>query len=643
MCGIAGYFNTFFESNLELIKLSKNILNTIKKRGPDDHGFWNDDHVHLIHSRLSIIDISNNAKQPMTSESGRYVIIYNGEIYNFKNLKLSYFKDHNFRTNSETEVLLKLFETFGIHKTIPKLNGMFALAVFDKLLNKLFIARDKMGQKPLYYYYDQKNFCFSSDLKSFYEFKKIDLSLNISSFKEFLNLGYFPQQTTPLKNIFKLMPGYIGEIRKDEKNIIYKEYQYYSIKKNFKNDFNHKSKSIDIKNIDQIFTDVVSDNLVADVKKGIFLSSGMDSTLIACYANKVSEETINTFTLGFDDNNYDESYNAELIARSLKSNHNNFIVSENEIKDAILIMDDIYSEPFGDTSQIPTYLLSKFSSIKIKVAISGDGGDELFGGYNRYQYLRLISHFNKIGLNKLTLYNSFKLPFFQKIFTQYFQAAQNKIDKIEALMKSDLKNDFDLYQYIISNKFTSDDINYKFLSPEHKLSKESYNKLDDIWMSNYPLCDKMMISDLVNYLPDDILVKTDRASMHTGLEVRSPFLDDRVVKLSSNLDSSQKVSYFSKKKILQKLLYKNFNITVSSSKKGFAIPLKKYLSNDLFFLVKKFLNVENIKDQGIFSINFINELIYQFQNTNNDNSSLVWNFISLQRFIDNHEKNCNKC
>ena len=585
MCGIAGYFNTFFESNLELIKLSKNILNTIKKRGPDDHGFWNDDHVHLIHSRLSIIDISNNAKQPMTSESGRYVIIYNGEIYNFKNLKLSYFKDHNFRTNSETEVLLKLFETFGIHKTIPKLNGMFALAVFDKLLNKLFIARDKMGQKPLYYYYDQKNFCFSSDLKSFYEFKKIDLSLNISSFKEFLNLGYFPQQTTPLKNIFKLMPGYIGEIRKDEKNIIYKEYQYYSIKKNFKNDFNHKSKSIDIKNIDQIFTDVVSDNLVADVKKGIFLSSGMDSTLIACYANKVSEETINTFTLGFDDNNYDESYNAELIARSLKSNHNNFIVSENEIKDAILIMDDIYSEPFGDTSQIPTYLLSKFSSIKIKVAISGDGGDELFGGYNRYQYLRLISHFNKIGLNKLTLYNSFKLPFFQKIFTQYFQAAQNKIDKIEALMKSDLKNDFDLYQYIISNKFTSDDINYKFLSPEHKLSKESYNKLDDIWMSNYPLCDKMMISDLVNYLPDDILVKTDRASMHTGLEVRSPFLDDRVVKLSSNLDSSQKVSYFSKKKILQKLLYKNFNITVSSSKKGFAIPLKKYLSNDLFFLL----------------------------------------------------------
>lgn len=643
MCGIAGYFNTFFESNFELIELSKNILNTIKKRGPDDHGFWNDENVHLIHSRLSIIDISNNAKQPMISDSGRYVIIYNGEIYNFKYLKLSYFKDHNFRTNSETEVLLKLFETFGIHKTIPKLNGMFALAVFDKLLNKLFIARDKTGQKPLYYYYDKKNFCFSSDLKSFYEFKKIDLSLNISSFKEFLNLGYFPQQTTPLKNIFKLMPGYIGEIHKDKKNVIYKEYQYYSIKKNFKNDFNHKSKSIDIKNINQIFMDVVSDNLVADVKKGIFLSSGMDSTLIACYANKVSQETINTFTLGFDDNNYDESYNAELTARSLKSNHNNFIVSENEIKDAILIMDDIYSEPFGDTSQIPTYLLSKFSSNIIKVAISGDGGDELFGGYNRYHYIRLISLFNKIGLNKLTLYNCFKLPFFHKIFTQYFQAAQNKIDKIKALMKSDLKNDFDLYKYIISNKFTSDDINYKFLSPEHKLSKESYNKLDDIWMSNYPLCDKMMVSDLVNYLPDDILVKTDRASMHTGLEVRSPFLDDRVVELSSNLDSSQKVGYFSKKKIIQELLYKNFNVTVNSSKKGFAIPLKKYLSNDLFFLVKKFLNIENINDQGIFSINFINELIYQFKNTNIDNSSLVWNFISLQRFIDNHEKNRNKC
>ena len=639
MCGIAGYFNTFNYDQRICSDLSNSVIDSIRKRGPDSHGTWNNSFLYLLHSRLSIIDISENANQPMISKNGRYILVFNGEIYNFKTLKKNYLQHQSIKSSGDTEVIIQLFEKFGVEDTIKLLNGMFSIGVYDNLTKNLFLIRDRTGQKPLYYYFDNTNFCFSSELSSFYNFKDIDLRLNITSFNEFLRLGYFPQKTSSIKNIKKVLPGTYIKVTKIENKFHLEEKKWLEINNINKKKNNHNFQN-EISHLNEIFLDVIGDNLVSDVDRGVFLSSGIDSTLIACYSKIFLNNNLNTFTIGFENSNFDESLKASKTAKTLNSNHNDIQLKDYDVKESILKMNDIYSEPFGDTSQIPTYLLSKHSSNFIKVALAGDGGDELFGGYNRYQFLNYIKLIKRIGIDKIfNFFNITNKNFFINFIFNSFQSSEDKISKVNLLLNKKINTEFDLYKLMLNNH------NYQISQNNFLLndnSYESYNYDKNIWNSNLSFSEKMMESDFINYLPDDLLVKTDRASMYSSMEIRSPFLDNRVLDFSKNLNIIYKTNIFNKKIILKKLVKKYFNINVDSNKKGFAIPLNDYLSNDLSFLVNKYLDLDKVNDQKIFNPQLIKKVLEDFNKKEVDLSKIIWNLISLQRFIDNHEKNCNK-
>lgn len=632
MCGIAGFIH--LNHNLNFNNIHKSILETIKHRGPNNSGIWNNNYISLVHSRLSILDTSLNAHQPMISKNKRFVISYNGEIYNYFEIKNKILNDITFKSSGDTEVILEYFNKIGINSdSISKLNGMFAIAIYDTQEKQLYLIRDKIGQKPLYFYFDEKRFSFSSDLKTFYLFKDYNLNLNHSNFQDYLELGYFPQSTTPISKVHKLLPATYMQIDlngRSPKFQIKKWWDETSLtrKTTFKD-------SNSLSELHKLFIDVTKDNIISDVDLGIFLSSGVDSSLIAHYSQIHLKKNLNTFTIGFDSKNYDESKYAENIARNLGSNHETYNIHENDIKDTMLNINNIFSEPFADSSQIPTFLLSKNSSKKIKVALSGDGGDELFGGYNRYRYLKLIKTLINLNLLKKIKPSKFlKFSFINKNIQLY----DEKILKLQSLEDFDKDNsELEIYKLMLKNHYYSDSVNTLLL--KNNIEKNNPQD-DDLWNSNIYFENKMMISDLLNYLPDDILVKSDRASMHVGLEIRSPFLDDRIIKFSQNLPKNSKISLFNNKIILRKLLSKYFKFKPSFSKKGFAIPFSNYLKNDLFDHYNcSLLNYDKLINQSIFNANSVNRLLREFKSNKFNHSKILWNIIVLQGFIDFHEKN----
>ena len=635
MCGIAGYYNNFNDPSLNSFELNHKIIKSIEHRGPDYNNFWTDNFLHLIHTRLSIIDISEKSNQPMLSQSGRYVLIYNGELYNFKYLKSNFLKDINLKTTGDTEVILNLFEKYGISNySISLLNGMFAIAIYDKKNKELFLIRDKTGQKPIYFYHNNNNFAFSSDLLTFYNFHKFDLSLNFKLFQEYMYLGYFPGSTTPFNHIYKVLPGQFLKIKNNNKKIEIKKRKWWDEKKII----NNNKKFFSLKSFDDLFETVIRDNSISDVNSGIFLSSGIDSTLIASYANRISDNNINTFTIGFNNKNYDESYHAEKIALKLKSNHNTIKINHDDVSNALKEMSKVFTEPFSDSSQIPTFLLTKFASKKIKMALSGDGADELFGGYNRYRYLPYVKFLQIIKLNKVLNLNFLSNKYINIFLKKYIQILDEKIKKIKLLNNKKYTDDYSLYKLTLNNNNFDKVKNLLLLSS----NKNILPKNSLIWSSKLDFKEKMMINDFLNYLPDDLLVKTDRASMYHSMEVRSPFLDDRVINCAFNMERSQKINYLNNNKaILRNILNKYFDINIQSSKKGFAIPLQEFFKNDLFQWIKELLNRDKVIQQGIFDYSIISKIIYEITDKQIDHSKILLNIVSIQNFIDEHEKKIN--
>jgi asparagine synthase (glutamine-hydrolysing) len=589
MCGISGFYsfeNVFTEAELH------EMTNAIAHRGPDAFGYYKDDVVGLGHRRLSIIDLSENANQPMTSADGRYIIVYNGEVYNYREIAVELKQKYktNFKTSSDTEVIIEAYACYG-PDFVNKLNGMFAIAIYDKLKKEIFVCRDRVGIKPLYYFWDGKNFAFASELKALTKTAFIPLEINRNAVYQFLHLGFIPAPQSIYQSIKKLESGTYLKISKDN----FESYKYWSVNQHITEKIITKEKEALVKLSDLLMSSVQY-QIKSDVPFGVFLSGGIDSSLVTANAVNLSGVKVNTFSIGFEENRYNESVYAKAIANYLGTNHNEFIVS---YKDAIDLIDTIfeaYSEPFADSSSIPTMLVSKLAKQHVTVTLSGEGGDELFLGYGAYQWARRLDQ-----------------PFvktFRKPISTILSNSHSRFERHAAFFNYPNKNL--KYSHILSQEqyyFSLDELN-GLLSEKFKGHPGSTNiellntfgiEIDHLARELDPM-EKQAIFDLNFYLQDDLLAKVDRASMHYSLETRVPYLDHRIIEFSLNLSPELKYKDGTTKYLLKEILYQYVPAKYfDRPKQGFAIPLEKWLKNELRYLIE-----ENLSKQVIEKFNFVN-------------------------------------
>ncbi len=646
MCGICGYINTKTDNNFA--KIIEKMIFCLNRRGPDDNGNWIDpqNNLALGHTRLSIFDLSSKGRQPMSSASERFIITFNGEIYNFLELKkILINKGCKFYTETDTEVLLNLFEYFKFEKSLSMIEGMFAFALWDKKFKKLYLARDRFGEKPLYYYKnknDQSLFIFASELKSLISHPNFVKKINKMAASLMLRYSYVPSPLSIYENVFKIQPGHFLEIDVNDKKLKFNTPRSWIEKsENFDSEvYNDEKKTI------QTLEDLLVQNIglqkQADVNVGVFLSGGIDSTLIATLMQKLSNNKIETFNISLNEKSHDESEYANFVAKSIGSNHNKILINKKKALEIIPELPQIYCEPFADSSQIPTTLISSETKNKVTVALTGDAADELFGGYNRYKYAPQIFNFRNKLPNFLVKFinnyffsnkdnSSMYINNFLKIFIR--NSKINKIDqeKILKILKIFSKNTkLEMFLELISIKDNFSNFQkYKDLDIVQLLNFE--------WDENFSYSQNMMNVDIQSYLPDDILVKVDRAAMYYGLETRVPYLSKSISTFAKNLPLKYKIKNNQTKWILRKILEKNIDIKkIDHPKTGFSIPLNNWLKEDLKSWSEKVLSKSNIEKYGYLNYEKVNHLRLEHLKSNNYSYTNLWNIIMFQTWLENY-------
>ena len=634
MCGFLGFvnFDGIDSNNL------KEISSKLYHRGPDDSSEYIDNlkKIYFSHSRLSIIDISKNGIQPMQSKSGRYILMFNGEIYNFKILKDKYLTNYNFKSTSDTEVLLALIELYGFSDIIKKLEGMFAISLFDKFLNKIYLAKDRFGEKPLYYFHTKKNnqFFFTSDLIVLSKTDLISKEINDYALSLYFKYNYIPSPFSIYKDIYKLEPGTILEYNIDNNKIHHFSYfKSIDLFQEKKINLNYENATL---KLEKLLIEKINDQLISDVPLGTFLSGGIDSTLVTSIIAKQFNQNIDAFTIGFDNKEFDETNKAKEIAKYLQINHHVEILNKKHITDILENLPYFYSEPFADSSQIPTFFLSQIARKKVKVSLSGDGGDELFGGYNRYlfsiKYLNKL-HYIPLSLRTLISKMMLKMNKYNLLsstagilgFNKKYAYFNNKIEKIIKILA--FKNNRDYYDLLTTNDFKNL-LNSKLLNTSYE-SNPALNQIN--FEEN--IYDSLTQADLITYLPDDILCKVDRASMANSLEIRSPFLNHKIANFAINLPQNYKINKNDSKIILKSILKKYLpQEQINFPKHGFTFPLNFLIQNDLYGYFYDNLSSSNLNDY--FNKNDLLNLLNKHNPVNNDNSSLLWSILVFKRWLD---------
>ena len=617
MCGLAGIFSKT-DLNQETIE---RMTRALSHRGPDAGGFFiNQQRTAMLgHRRLSVLDLSMAANQPMHSADGRYVITYNGEIYNFKTVRQELEREgHTFRTESDTEVLLVAFDQWGIQKMLNALEGMFALAIYDVQGEKLWLSRDRVGEKPLYYYIDDETFAFASEIKALLAHPQIlkSKTVNATAIGYFLHLGYIPEPHTIFSEIRKFPTGSWARIDKKFKLDIQTFWQVEQevVSKRILDPFQAKTALKDILN------EAVSSRMISDVPVGAFLSGGTDSSLVAALASRSIQRPLKTFNIGFSESKFDETAYARTIAKHLKTEHQEYILSE---KDAVDLLDTYlhhFDEPFADTSAIPTMLVSKLARKEVTVALTGDGGDELFQGYGSYNWAnRLNSPVWKIARKPL-----------QALFSA---SGNNRFERVSQLLDDNYGNS---YSHIFSQEqgfFSQDELRGKLFVDSHRFHPFNFELNASIKRSLSP-GEQQALFDFKYYLKDDLLVKVDRASMYYALECRCPFLDSKLISFAYALDPSLKRSKGISKWLLKDLLLEYLpNELVYRPKWGFSIPLSKWLKNDLRYLLDEFLSEQCVERTGLFKLEYISKLKKDFLEGKDYLFNRVWALVVIHKWI----------
>jgi len=574
MCGIAGiirYRNDPVEDIL-------NMNEALYRRGPDAGDYWLDEQRRIVlgHRRLSIVDLSAGGAQPMLSADGRFVIVYNGEIYNYKELERQLRIDGcvlELRGTSDTEVVLEAFAFYGIDKTLQFIKGMFAIALYDRRERKLYLMRDRVGEKPLYYGKVNGAFVFASDIGAFQKVKGFANPVNTDVFSLYFQYGYIPAPYSIYRDIYKLKPGKVLTL--DTETLENTEHRYWSMRNaavsGEKNWFQGSEQEA-AQELERLLKSAIQGQMVADVPLGAFLSGGIDSALVVSLMQSLSREKIKTFTIGFDVDTYNEAKYAKEIAKHLGTEHTELYVTSQDAFDIMQHMTDSFTEPFADSSQIPTMLVSRMTREHVTVALSGDAGDELFCGYNTY---RVSSE----EMRKLR---------------ERFRLIPGGMKKCMARVSRALATAKTPTLYKIGNYFSMEteeqahaqigieDVRTAFLAKSKVRLPDAYHSYPDGLLKE-PV-HNLMLMDMLQYHPDDILVKVDRAGMYYSLENRVPMLDRDVVEFSWRIPAEYKMSSGVTKRVLRDILYQYVpQEMMERPKKGFSIPIETWMKEKVMF------------------------------------------------------------
>lgn len=640
MCGITGFWNSF-KSTRANPQILRHMTNAIRHRGPDDDGAWFDQQAGLAlgHRRLSIVDLSPAGHQPMTSHSGRYVIAYNGEIYNHRALRSELDRLNPsiiWRGHSDTEVVLAAFEKWGITPTLERLNGMFAFALWDNERKILTLARDRMGEKPLYYGYSGKTFLFGSELKSLTVHPNFSAQIDKRALTLFFRHNYIPCPLSIWQGINKLPPASFVEVSEGGKRIsspqVYWSFSN-AVSRGLSDPLQADNGLTD--HVEALLKDAVRLRMEADVPLGAFVSGGIDSSIIVALMQAQSARPVRTFTIGSDDPRFNEAEHAHAIAKHLGTDHTAMYVSSKDAIETITKMPLIWDEPFADSSQIPTFLVSKLASTHVTVSLTGDGGDELFGGYNRY-------------VNGVKIWNlASRLPSPLRLALTYGLKDPRVARASDALMNY-VPSRHKVMNFggrlhkvgVLMEQSNPEQVYYKMVAQCDEPASLLLNGMDcPIVNSEVPVFDdfrhEMMFRDTQTYLPDDILVKLDRAAMAVGLEGRTPFLDHRVVELAWRLPLSVKIQGNVGKKILRDILYRHVpKELIDRPKMGFAVPVGAWLRGPLRGWVENLLEPSRLENEGILNVAKVREIWLKHLNGDERHTTILWALLMFQAWLE---------
>ena len=642
MCGIAGFLDHSRESSDQgMQSITKSMVETLKHRGPNHQGIWVDEECGLAlgHQRLSIIDLSAAGNQPMVSQDSRYVISYNGEIYNASEIGNELRKiGVKFKGHADTEVLIEAFSHWGIRGTLKKLIGMFAFALWDRKKKELMLCRDRIGIKPLYWAEFGDSILFASEIKALKKHPKWNSKINHESLNSFFLYNYVPGPKTIFEKVHKMQPGTIITVSPHKIPSIEKYWSLEEVIRSNKNQNLEITQKETEEELEKLLNDSVSKRLVSDVPLGVLLSGGVDSSLVASLAQKNSGKPIKTFTVGFDEDNYNEAPYSKKIAEYLRTDHNELYLSPKDVIELTPLLSSIYDEPFADSSQIPTTLISKFAKKEVTVSLSGDGGDEVFLGYNRHYWANVIwKIFGKIHKAPRKLIAKIILSVPPMVWESFFYLLPKRVrpnqigDKLHKVGKTiDSDSADEIYEKLIST-YNAEDMPVK--TTENITQDSAQDEISKL-LPNF--IERMSYKDTMGYLPDDILTKVDRASMSIGLENRVPLLDHRIIEFTWKLPLSIRMEHGKRKILLKKILSKSIpKKLISRPKSGFGIPLDAWLRGSLKEWAEDMLNKDSLKNDEFLDSKKIQTLWKQHQSKRYNHQNQLWAILMFQSWSEN--------
>jgi len=625
MCGIIGFIDQNKETSQAILK---NMRDSISYRGPNSIGskFYetNDFNLALGHRRLSILDLSPLGSQPIYYK--HLTIIHNGEVYNFVSIKKELITlGYKFDSHTDTEVILKAFHAWGV-KCVDKFRGMFAFAIYDNMHEKIYIFRDRAGVKPLYYYQSDKLFLFGSELKTFYQHPSFPKSINKRSLPYYFRFGYIPAPLTIFENTHKLKAGHYLVV--DCKDNSYQENLYWSIDSFYQKEKIKKSEEDILNELESILIESFELRMVSDVPVGVFLSGGIDSSLVTALLQKKSKTPLKTFTIGFEEKDFNEANFAKEIAQYLGTEHTEYYCTKDDMLEVIKDLSTMYDEPFGDSSAIPTFLVSKLAKEKVSVVLSGDGGDEAFIGYSKYFALEKMIKLQKSPIKNTLL----------KTITTFMSA--ESVEKINNLLPESKKqkNIKDKYQKF-KNALASNSIGESFINASSYVDNKTLNDIlidnsIDFTLTefntfktigNLSELEQMTLIDYKTYMADDILTKVDRASMNVSIEAREPLIDHKIIEFTVQIPQDIKYKNNNGKYLLKKILYKYIpKELIERPKSGFQVPLYEWLRNDLKEELDFYLSRDRLIISNIYKVDAILDIKKQLYAGENINLSLLW-------------------